>query len=54
MRRRDPNCLFIGDDQPTDKETYEHRFGQSFGPVRESALAWLQSQELVVFGFIAG
>jgi hypothetical protein len=54
MRRRDPNCLFIGDDQPTDKETYEQHFGQSFGPVREAALAWLKSQELVVFGFIAG
>jgi hypothetical protein len=54
MRRRDPNCLFIGDDQPTDKETYEQHFGQSFEPVREACFEWLRSQELVVFGFIAG
>ena len=54
MRRRDPNCLFIGDSQPTDKETYEHHFGQSFATVRQAALDWLKTQELVVFGFTAG
>ncbi len=54
MRRRDPDCLFIGDDQPTDKETFEQHFGQAFGPVRQAALDWLKSQELVVFGFTAG
>jgi hypothetical protein len=54
MRRRDPDCLFIGDDLPTDKETYSQRFGQEFEPVRLEALTWLQSQELAVFGFVAG
>jgi hypothetical protein len=54
MRRRDPNCLFIGDSQPSDKETYEQHFGHAFGPVRQATLDWLAAQELVVFGFHAG
>ena len=30
MRRRDPDCLVIGDDMPTDKESFYGRFGQDF------------------------
>lgn len=33
MRRRDPDCLVIGDDLPTDKPTFCQRFGREFGPV---------------------
>jgi hypothetical protein len=54
MRRRDPDCMVIGDDLPTDKETYQQRFGEPFAPVREAALAWLKTQELILFGFRAG
>jgi hypothetical protein len=54
MRRRDPNCLFIGDTLPTDKETFEHRFGRDFASVRAETLAWLKAQELIIFGFVAG
>ncbi len=54
MRRRDPDCLVIGDDLPTDKPTFRQRFGREFGPVRDEAFAWLKTQELAVFGFIAG
>ena len=33
MRRRDPDCMVIGDARPTDKATYRERFGQDFdGP----------------------
>ena len=54
MRRRDPDCMVIGDDQPTDKETFAQRFGRPFAPVREETFAWLKTQELLVFGFYAG
>ena len=30
MRRRDPDCLFIGDDGHTEKERYKDRFGKDF------------------------
>ena len=54
MRRRDPDCLVVGDDSPTDKDTFQHRFGLDFASVREQAFAWLKTQELAVFGFVAG
>jgi hypothetical protein len=28
MRRRDPNCMVVADDAPTDKATYWERFGE--------------------------
>src|ERR1035437_1950320 len=30
MRRRDPDAMVIGDQLPTDKPTYEQRFGHNF------------------------
>lgn len=54
MRRRDPDCMVIGDEQPTNKPTFHARFGTEFGPVREQTFAWLKTQELVVFGFETG
>ncbi len=54
MRRRDPDCMVIGDDEPTDKERFRDRFGYEFTPVREETFAWLKDQELIVFGFMAG
>jgi hypothetical protein len=54
MRRRDPDCMVIGDELPTDKETYSQRYGVPFDGVRAEVLAWLSRQPLVVFGFHAG
>lgn len=54
MRRRDPDCMVIGDTGPTDKPTFEGRFGKSFDPLREESLEWLASQPLAVFPFSAG
>jgi hypothetical protein len=54
MRRRDPDCVYIGDDQPTDKERFHHHFHQDFAAVRTEAFAWLKTQELSLFGFTAG
>lgn len=54
MRRRDPDCMVIGDQLPTDKPTYEGRFGESFDPLREESIEWLSQQPLAVFPFSAG
>ncbi len=48
MRRRDPECMVIGDDRPTDKPRYRDRFGQDFEDTRRQTLAWLAGQELLV------
>ena len=31
MRRRDPDCMVVGDGVHTDKPTFDERFGQPFG-----------------------
>ena len=54
MRRRDPDCMVIGDERPTDKPTYLERFGEHFDGVREATFDWLSSQPLAVFPFYAG
>ncbi|MEN0066835.1 MAG: DUF4914 family protein [Myxococcota bacterium] len=54
MRRRDPNCLLIGDDLPTNKVRYAERFGSSFDEVRTQTFEWLGTQPLAVFAFTAG
>lgn len=54
MRRRDPDCMVIGDSGPTDKPTYEGRFGESFDSLREESLDWLAGQPLAMFPFRAG
>src|SRR5579859_495779 len=35
MRRRDPDAMVIGDALPTDKPTYDQRFGESFDKTRQ-------------------
>ena len=54
MRRRDPDCLVIGDDLDTDKETYKERFGDPFSKMRAKTFQWLKEQPLVMYGFVAG
>lgn len=54
MRRRDPDCMVIGDNRPTDKPTFRSRFSGEFAPLREDTFAWLSSQPLAVFPFQAG
>ncbi|HTA17275.1 MAG TPA: DUF4914 family protein, partial [bacterium] len=54
MRRRDPDAMVIGDDLPTDKPTYEQRFGESFEKTRRETLDWLKGQDLIVVPFYAG
>ncbi len=54
MRRRDPDCLVIADDLPTDKPRFRERFGESFAALREDTFAWLADRPLVMFGFVSG
>lgn len=54
MRRRDPDCMVIGDERPTDKPTFKARYGRSFDPLRDETLEWLATQPLAMFPFLAG
>ncbi|GIK37281.1 MAG: DUF4914 domain-containing protein [Chloroflexota bacterium] len=54
MRRRDPDCMVIADDLPTNKPTFKERFGYDFVTLREETFAWLKTQPLAMFGFVAG
>ena len=54
MRRRDPDCMRIADDLPTDKPRYRDVFGAEFDPVKAETLRWLSDQDLVVVPFKAG
>ncbi|MCX8064192.1 MAG: DUF4914 family protein [Candidatus Hydrogenedentes bacterium] len=54
MRRRDPNCTFIGDDEPTDKPHFNAVFGYPFENLANETYEWLKKQELIMFGFKAG
>ncbi len=54
MRRRDPNCMVVADDGPTDQPTFHQRYGEEFESVREATFDWLSEQPLAMFGYIAG
>ncbi|MGL4513572.1 MAG: DUF4914 family protein [Lacipirellulaceae bacterium] len=54
MRRRDPDCMVVGDDTATDKPTYEGRYGKPFGELREQTLAWLRTEPIACFFFRSG
>jgi hypothetical protein len=54
MRRRDPDAMVIGDHLPTDKPTYEERFGEHFDKTLNQTLNWLKARELIVVPFWAG
>jgi len=54
MRRRDPDCMLIADNLPTDKGRFKERFGNEFDECREETFNWLKTQELAVYPFIAG
>jgi hypothetical protein len=54
MRRRDPDCMHIADDLPTDKPRYRDVFGAEFAPTKQATLDWLATQDLVVVPFRAG
>lgn len=54
MRRRDPDCMVIADDLPSDKPRFEDRFSYPFHGLRQETLEWLAGCDLAVFGFGMG
>ena len=54
MRRREPDCMRIGDELPTDKPRFADVFGYEFAPLREETMKWLAGQQLIVLPFRAG
>lgn len=54
MRRREPNCMVIGDDLPTDKPRFKDRFGYEFSTLRQETLDWLSNQQVLLLPFMAG
>ncbi len=54
MRRRDPDCMVIADDMPSDKPRYQERFGRDFAELRRQTLDWMSQQELAMFAFRSG
>jgi len=54
MRRRDPECMVIGDKEPTDKPTFHERYDKDFAPLRNETFEWLKTQDLACFAFTAG
>ncbi len=54
MRRRDPDCMFIADERPTDKPLFKDRFAYPFEKLREETLTWLKAQDLACFFFRSG
>ncbi|WP_425954443.1 DUF4914 family protein [Xylanimonas sp. McL0601] len=53
IRRRDPDCMRIGDELPSDKPRFAADHGP-FAPVKAETLEWLSRQDLVVVPFKAG
>ena len=54
MRRRDPDCMVVADDLPTNKPLFSDKYAYDFHILRDQTFAWLKSQELAVFPFVAG
>ncbi|WP_333811292.1 DUF4914 family protein [Timonella senegalensis] len=54
MRRRDPDCMRIADERPTDKPRFKDVYGYDFASVKQETLNWLAEQELIVVPFKAG
>lgn len=54
MRRRDPDCMVVADNLPTDKPKYADVFGKEFSSLRSETFQWLGEQELIVMPFMAG
>ena len=54
MRRRDPDCLIIADDLPTDKPKFKDNYGEDFSILRQKTFDWLAGQELVIVPFLSG
>jgi len=46
MRRRDPDCLIVGDDSPSDKPRFRDSFKAEFNSLRSQPFEWMADQDL--------
>lgn len=54
MRRRDPDCMRIGDDLPTDKPRFKDVYGYEFDQLRKETMKWFETQGVILLPFRAG
>lgn len=54
MRRRDPDCMVIADNEKSDKPRYKNRYGHEFDSLRKMTFDWLSDQNLILMPFMAG
>lgn len=54
MRRRDPDCMRIADDGPTDKPRFADKYGYPFEKLRKETMDWFKTQELILMPFNSG
>lgn len=54
MRRRDPDCLIVGDENITDKPKYKNVFQNDFSQLRKETFDWLCKQDLLIGGINVG
>lgn len=54
MRRRDPDCMLVADELPSDKERFISRFGRPFQGLRQETFAWLKQQPLLLLPLYTG
>ena len=54
MRRRDPDCMRIGDDLPTDKPRFKDVYGYEFTDLRKETMEWFKTQQVILLPFHAG
>lgn len=54
MRRRDPDCLIVGDENATDKPRFKDVFKDDFANLRKETFDWLRKQNLLIAGINIG
>ena len=54
MRRREPDCMRIADDKPTDKKRFADVYGYKFDKLRRETTDWFKTQELILMPFNSG
>ena len=54
MRRRDPDCLLIGDEKETDKKRFQDLYHEDFSVLRQRTFDWLAEQPLIAAGIRVG
>ena len=54
MRRRDPDCMVVADEEPSDKPRFSDRFAVPFQDWRGEIIGWLATQSLIALPFRAG